>query len=49
MYNAPAQSPNVYSLDSHLITLTFEATFDYSVSFIHNVSPTSDLNRHIFR
>jgi hypothetical protein len=41
------QSPNLYPLNSHLITLTLDATFDRSVSFIRNVSSTSDPNKQI--
>jgi hypothetical protein len=40
-------SPNFYPLNSHLITLTVNATLDRSVPFIHSVSPTSDPSKQI--
>jgi hypothetical protein len=40
-------STNFYPLNSHLITLTVDATSDRSVPFIHSASPTSDPNKQI--
>jgi hypothetical protein len=39
--------PNFYPLNSHLITLTVDATSDRSVPSIHSASPTSDPNKPI--
>jgi hypothetical protein len=44
MYNALQTS---CPLSSHLITLTFDTTFDLSVPLIHNVSPTSDPSERV--
>jgi hypothetical protein len=41
------QSPNFYPLNSHLITLTVDATSDRSVPSIHSAFPTSDPNKQI--
>jgi hypothetical protein len=41
------QSPNFYRLNSRLITLTLDATFDRSVSFIRSVSSTPDPNKQV--
>jgi hypothetical protein len=42
-----ACTANIYPLNSHLITLTFDTTFDRSVPFIHSVSPTSDSSERV--
>jgi hypothetical protein len=47
MYNAQQTYSNFYPLNSHLIALTVDASFDGSVPFIHSASPTSDSNRQI--
>jgi hypothetical protein len=40
-------SPNFYPLNSHLITLTVDATSDRSVPSIHSVPPISGRNKQI--
>jgi hypothetical protein len=42
------QGPDFYPLNSNLIILTLDTTFNRSVPCIHSVYPNSDPNKHIY-